>query len=105
MNERFAEQAYLIHKGVRPVALVATSEGPFSNTALIELQTEADRYGIQFGCVVCTDKIHYALYTKYQWLIDLYQKALQLDETSEHALRGLLHGYPVDEIERFLAAP
>ena len=108
MNERLAEQTYLIYKGVRPVALVATSEGPFLATTCKELKTEADRDGIIFECVPTTDlsgNIEYALYAKHQWLIELYRLATELDDASEHALRGLLHGYSVDEIERFLATP
>lgn len=100
---KLREAAYLIHLDIRPVALVASSHREFTPDKIRELQHGAGTYDdVIFKVVRFSDGRHFALYSKYQWAIDLYEIAAGMPHDYEHALRGLLHGIPACKVQEFL---
>lgn len=100
---KLVEAAYLVHLDIRPVALVHCQSRPFTVEELDFMREAASTYDdVIFAVAVYYDNRHFALYSKYQWAIDMYQYADQMSHDHEHALRGLLHGIPARNVQDFL---
>ena len=107
--DKLREMAYQIHLDIRPVALVASSgERSFTKQELGLLAKAAATYDdvifavVVYGATGVNKNRYFALYSKYQWAIDMYQSADSMSHDAEHALRGLLHGIPARNVQDFL---
>lgn len=104
-KEYIEEHAYLVHRGVRAMAIVGYCEASDANVQAVyfELHERAKggpRSPLVF-VVTVGGVLHYG-YAARQWAADLYKYAmLEAPEVQRERIIGLLLGYGADAIDDF----
>ncbi len=117
-DDYITEHAYLVERGVRPLAIVghivAAAEGMLRIATRLEVAAVA---GIVPFVIARRDGIADAGFAAAKWVVDLYEWLVQCEYVpTEHAhrIRGLLLGYSVDAVRahgermtgrRFISSP
>lgn len=102
------EAAYLVARGVRPMALVY--DGAADRLSMLQTATQLERLGDP-GCIPLVvdhnDGRAGCGFASAQWVIDLYQwitSGVAVPPEHRHAILGLLLGYSTSAIDEHLQA-
>lgn len=103
----FQEQAYLIARGVRPLALLGHCVA--DSLEMLNTATEIERYAVPGSIPFVIERGNGVAdygYAAARWAIELYQWAVCAPEDTvplvqRHRILGLLLGYSLDAIRRY----
>jgi hypothetical protein len=106
--DTLAEQAYLVARGVRPLALAGHCHLPEADVdvALLTVATELERHGEPGAIPFVVDHADGVMsfgYSASRWALDLYEWAVKdpsVPQEQRHRIIGLLLGYDMPAISR-----
>ncbi len=100
---RLDSEAYLIQKGVRPLYMASEYfRGELAEWFVAEARSVAEGRGLCFFSEIDQSGVIVA-FAKHRWVLNVATWiAKQVPPQHAEALRGLLHGYSIDEIAAFL---
>jgi hypothetical protein len=97
----YSEAAYLVSRGVRPMALVGVGLSPKESLRVLTVAEQEAGAAIAFA-------VHEGIcwtigYASHEWVIDLFHKVLKMDreDVTGHQILGLLLGYDAEAIAKF----
>ena len=106
-TEAIGEQAYLVARGVRPLALVGSCPTEIASQAVAEMMPFSETGAIPFSCDRGDGTTEYG-FAAAPWVIDLYRWTVQREEADEtvpqsqrHRIVGLLLGYHASAVSAF----
>ena len=98
------EQAYLVSRGVRPMALVGRFQAVDEDTILC-MATRMEVVGSRFGVIPFVLAEHDGTascgFTSHQWIVDTHRWLMTIQPPYSHRIMGLLLGYSAAAIENF----